>query len=133
MARPTSRPRLTTGAPRAMSRSQWRLPFVNEDAQRLTEITPPRPAGRVRKGTGLCDDAPTPPSTEVPHSGSSAGEGGWVSHARRTGGRKTTGRAAKGPGSDANAVRAWARAQGLEVSDRGRVSAEIRKAYDAAH
>ncbi|MFL6162707.1 MAG: Lsr2 family protein [Jatrophihabitantaceae bacterium] len=31
------------------------------------------------------------------------------------------------------AVRAWAREQGLEVSDRGRVPIEVQKAYDAAH
>jgi hypothetical protein len=30
-------------------------------------------------------------------------------------------------------VRAWAREHGYTVSDRGRVSAEITKAYDAAH
>lgn len=31
------------------------------------------------------------------------------------------------------AIRAWARSNGHEVSDRGRISAEIQKAYDAAH
>jgi Lsr2 len=32
-----------------------------------------------------------------------------------------------------NAIRDWAKAQGIQVSDRGRVSAEIRKAYEEAH
>lgn len=31
------------------------------------------------------------------------------------------------------AVRAWARAEGLAVSDRGRVPSAVQKAYDAAH
>ena len=31
------------------------------------------------------------------------------------------------------AIREWARTNGHEVSDRGRISAEIQKAYDAAH
>lgn len=57
----------------------------------------------------------------------------WVGHARRTGGRKSSGRAPKSGGSNANEVRAWARSKGMAVSDRGRVSAEIRKAYDDAH
>jgi len=30
-------------------------------------------------------------------------------------------------------VREWARAQGLEVSGRGRISSAVREAYDAAH
>ena len=32
-----------------------------------------------------------------------------------------------------NAVREWARAHGHQVSDRGRISAEIMSAYEAAH
>ncbi len=55
----------------------------------------------------------------------------WVSHARRTGGRRATGRKAR-PGT-ANDVRAWAIAQGMKVSSRGRVSQEIKDAYEAAH
>jgi hypothetical protein len=30
-------------------------------------------------------------------------------------------------------VREWAKSQGMEVSERGRISAEVQKAYDAAH
>ena len=55
----------------------------------------------------------------------------WISHARRTGGRRAAGRKAR-PGS-ANDVRAWAIAQGMKVSARGRVSQEIKDAYEAAH
>lgn len=44
-------------------------------------------------------------------------------------------RAARGraPREHAPAVRAWAREQGLEVSDLGRVSQAVMEAYDQAH
>lgn len=55
-------------------------------------------------------------------------------------GRKVTrggGRRSSGPAGalrvDRAAVRAWARQSGLEVSERGRISAEIMKQYEAAH
>ena len=62
----------------------------------------------------------------------------WVGHARKTGGRTgsrgaSTGAARPRRASDAGAVRAWAKENGFEVSERGRISAEIREAYDAAH
>lgn len=60
---------------------------------------------------------------------------GFVGHARKaTGarrGRRSSGAAASA--GDTKAIRAWARENGHEVSDRGRVSAEIRAAYAAAH
>ena len=42
--------------------------------------------------------------------------------------RKGSGRKA-----DLGAVRAWARDNGHQVSDRGRISAEVQAAYDKAH
>jgi hypothetical protein len=36
-------------------------------------------------------------------------------------------------GADARTVKEWARANGYEVSDRGRVPAHIREAFDAAN
>lgn len=68
----------------------------------------------------------------------------YVGAARRVGGRAAGGRrrgggrgraarteaAATGSTSD---IRAWARENGYEVSERGRISAEIREAYEAAH
>jgi hypothetical protein len=36
-------------------------------------------------------------------------------------------------GADARTVKEWARANGYEVNDRGRVPADIRKAFDAAN
>jgi hypothetical protein len=34
---------------------------------------------------------------------------------------------------DLGQIREWARANGLEVSDRGRIAASVQEAYDAAH
>ncbi|MBT0993195.1 Lsr2 family protein [Cellulomonas sp. DKR-3] len=62
----------------------------------------------------------------------------WVGHARKVGGRSSSGtrpaarRSSRGA-SDASAIRDWAKGQGLDVSERGRISAEVRQAYDAAH
>ena len=56
----------------------------------------------------------------------------WVDHARRTGGRRTRGRRPTG-GPTANEDRQWAKSQGYEVSERGRVSNEIREAYQRTH
>jgi hypothetical protein len=62
----------------------------------------------------------------------------WIGHARRSGGRRSgPRRAAAGSApsrnGDTGAIREWARENGYKVSDRGRVSAEIREAYTAAH
>lgn len=40
---------------------------------------------------------------------------------------------ARGASRDAKAVREWARENGYEISDRGRVAAEIIEAYEAAN
>jgi hypothetical protein len=55
-------------------------------------------------------------------------------------GRKVSGRAIRGTArgrrpvdGDTAKVRGWARSQGYTVSDRGRVSAEIRQAYQDAN
>lgn len=58
----------------------------------------------------------------------------YVAHGDRVGGRKST-RAASASSSkeDNAAIRTWARGQGLSVSERGRISAEIRDAYAKAH
>ena len=64
----------------------------------------------------------------------------WIGHARKTGGRRrrvggATGaapKAADGAGSTSE-IRAWAQANGHDVSSRGRVSSEVREAYERAH
>jgi hypothetical protein len=54
---------------------------------------------------------------------------------RRVGGRGGRGRVgSRGAGRNRSAqVREWARSQGLKVSDRGRIPADIVNQYDAAH
>jgi Lsr2 len=80
--------------------------------------------------------------------------GAWVGPARRVGGRSSGGRsrASSGGGGgrsrgsstgggggggaakhDLSEVRAWARENGYQVSDRGRVSSEVITAYEKAH
>lgn len=55
----------------------------------------------------------------------------WTGHARRVGGRRSTGRKAKT--TSANDIRAWAIGQGMQVNARGRVPAEVREAYEKAN
>lgn len=65
----------------------------------------------------------------------------WVAHARPTsGGRGRSKRGGRAAGSTASAggpapaeIRAWARENGHDVPERGRVSQEVRDAYAAAH
>lgn len=63
----------------------------------------------------------------------------WVSHARRTPVSRPTRRTRRPTtrritrGGDTTAIRAWARAHGHTVSDRGRLPTAARQAYDAAH
>lgn len=53
----------------------------------------------------------------------------WVESGRRAGGaRKAASKASKGT-SDAADIRVWARGKGIEVSERGRIPAEIRAQY----
>ncbi len=58
----------------------------------------------------------------------------YVASARRIGGRRRRGVAepARPHTSDATAIRSWALENGYQVSSRGRVSAEIREAYEKA-
>lgn len=58
----------------------------------------------------------------------------YISAGRKTGGRRSrrSGSAAS-DGDQTKAIRDWAKSQKMQVSDRGRVSAEIREAYSKAH
>ena len=56
----------------------------------------------------------------------------YLGHARRAGGRRR-GRSASGTGPSPADIRAWARDNGFNVPDRGRVASEVREAYLAAH
>ena len=57
----------------------------------------------------------------------------YVGHARRARSSRRAGRRSAGGRSDLSAVRVWAAENGMDVAPRGRVSAEILSAYDAAH
>lgn len=62
---------------------------------------------------------------------------GYVGHARKVTGGARRGRKASGStsatGTNTKDVREWAKGQGMEVSERGRISADVQQAYDAAH
>jgi len=65
----------------------------------------------------------------------------YVEHARRSGGRKRTGgrvavagrapRTASADREQNQAMREWARKQGMTISDRGRIPKEVAEAYNA--
>ena len=60
----------------------------------------------------------------------------YIDAARRIGGRSSRRSGKSQPTSertDLSELRAWARENGFQVSDRGRVSSEVRAAYEAAH
>jgi hypothetical protein len=61
----------------------------------------------------------------------------WTPHARKSGRTARSGapvRAARPSGGpDLNDVRSWARDNGFQVSDRGRISTQVMDAYQAAH
>lgn len=59
----------------------------------------------------------------------------WTGHARRSGNTRAGARRRSGgtKRSDLGAVREWARANGHQVSDRGRISADVQAAYDKAN
>ena len=61
----------------------------------------------------------------------------YIGHARRVSGRGRS-RAGGGRGrsarrADLSDVRAWARENGYEISDRGRISGDVIEAYETAH
>jgi nucleoid-associated protein Lsr2 len=47
--------------------------------------------------------------------------------------RRSSGTRASVDREQSRAIREWARAQGISVSDRGRISEDIRRQFDAAH
>lgn len=63
----------------------------------------------------------------------------WVGHARKVGGRAPAARASaparnrRAANGGAQDVREWAKENGHPVSERGRISAKVKAAYDAAH
>ena len=61
---------------------------------------------------------------------------GYVGHARKvtgSGRRTSSRRSGNSSGGNTRAVREWAKENGYDVSERGRISTDIQQAYDAAH
>ncbi|QNE45468.1 Lsr2 family protein (plasmid) [Frigoribacterium sp. NBH87] len=58
----------------------------------------------------------------------------YVAAGRKTGGRRKTGRASSGKSDpeELQKIRDWAKKNGHTVSDRGRIAASVRAAYNAA-
>jgi hypothetical protein len=57
---------------------------------------------------------------------------GYVSKARKVGGRRSSRKSSPAGAVDLKAVRAWASSNGIEVSGRGRVSQSVLEQYRAA-
>lgn len=57
----------------------------------------------------------------------------YIEHATRVGGRRGSGGKAKTDKSQLAAMRQWAKDNGHDVSDRGRISQELQALYQAAH
>jgi Lsr2 len=57
----------------------------------------------------------------------------YISAGRKVSGRRRRGQRTAAGATSASDIRQWARENGWDVPDRGRVSAEVREAYAAAH
>ncbi|HEY3528645.1 MAG TPA: Lsr2 family protein [Nocardioides sp.] len=57
----------------------------------------------------------------------------YVAAARRAGGRSAGAKRRTQVGTSAREIRDWARSNGRQVPDRGRIPSEIREAFEAAH
>jgi hypothetical protein len=61
----------------------------------------------------------------------------YVSGGRKVSSRTTSTRSSRGGSSpkkhDQSAVREWARGEGMKISDRGRIPADVLARYEAAH
>jgi hypothetical protein len=60
-------------------------------------------------------------------------QSGRITGARRGGGRNAGRPAAAAPAPDTAKIRNWAKENGYDINDRGRVPGEIKAAYDKAH
>jgi hypothetical protein len=57
----------------------------------------------------------------------------YVEHASKTSSSRRGRGARGGTGTDAKAVRAWAKKQGIAVPERGRIPHHVREQYEASH
>lgn len=60
--------------------------------------------------------------------------GEWTARARRvSGARRRASGTTRASSQETAKIRSWARENGYQISDRGRISSQIREAYQAAH
>ena len=57
----------------------------------------------------------------------------FIEHGRRASARSGRRTVRRSGGEKNGEVRAWAKAEGLKVSERGRISADVLRQYEAAH
>jgi hypothetical protein len=57
----------------------------------------------------------------------------YVGSARKVGGRRRRGSAKSSKTGSSPEIREWARNNGWDIPERGRIAAEVREAYEAAH
>ncbi|MGH9128826.1 MAG: histone-like nucleoid-structuring protein Lsr2 [Acidimicrobiales bacterium] len=96
--------------------------FMGPFVQKGRKIDGTRPRRRnPRASGGVSSAASSPASTPAARPGTPARA---ATPARRV---------PAGRRADAQAIRVWARAHNMTVSDRGRISAEVSQAYAAAH
>jgi hypothetical protein len=57
----------------------------------------------------------------------------YIDAARKVSSSRRAARGSRPPRHNQSDVRAWARAQGLKVSDRGRIPADVLAKYESAH
>ncbi|TQL66603.1 Lsr2 protein [Nocardioides albertanoniae] len=57
----------------------------------------------------------------------------FVGHAQKVSGRRGAKKAAAAGGTTPKVMREWGKANGYTVPDRGRIPAEVRTAFEAAH
>ena len=57
----------------------------------------------------------------------------YIKSGRKTGGRRTSRTASPSDRNKLRDMRTWAKAQGMQVSERGRVSATVQEAYRKTH
>ena len=100
-----------------------------------TAATPTRPSGFALDGVDYEIDLSEKHAEDLRNALSL-----YVGHGRRTGGRRRSTKRPAAPagtsadgGTSAADIRAWARENGWDVPERGRVSAEVRDAYAAAN
>ena len=112
-----------------MRSTKWRKRSTSSSSTTSTAARPPRPSSFGLDGTTYEIDLNDKNAAKLRDA-----LAGYVGHARKVPPRAAAARpAATTGGPSAKEMRDWARSNGYNVSDRGRVSAEVREAFDAAH